>query len=143
MKMPLSLGITLFALFVAGCSSLSSTAKRSGVTGLAALGAGAAGYSLSNHNATTTLLSAVAGATLAQMAEGEDPNVRQAGFDEGYLHGQSDAIKREYFLRHAREAEPLHHDADGEQVYYVMPGPQVTVDGQKLEPHRVAVRVVE
>jgi hypothetical protein len=141
-KRLLNLFAASVALALASCASVSSTTKRAGITGTAGLATGAAAYSLTNHNPVATMLSATAGAALAQIAEGEDPNVRQAGFDEGYLHGQSDAIKREYFLRHAREAEPLANSA-GETVYYVMPGPEVTVDGRKLEPHHVAVRVVE
>jgi hypothetical protein len=130
------------ALSLSGCSSMSSSAKRAAITGAASLTAGAAVNAATKGDATKTLLASVAAATVAQAAEGEDPNVRQSGFDQGYVHGQSDAIKREYFLRHAREAEPL-TNPNGETVYYVMPGPEVTVDGRKLEPHHVAVRVVE
>jgi hypothetical protein len=142
MKTLPKIAVILCAAGVVGCGSVSSTVKRSGVTGLSALAGGGAAYELSHHNATVAVAGAVAGATLAQLAEGEDTHVRQAGFDEGYLHGQSDAIKREYFLRHAREAEPR-SKSDGETVYYLMPGPEVTVDGRKLEPHQVAIRVVE
>lgn len=127
-----------------GCSSVSSTAKRASVVALGAGLGGGAAYTLGDHEAASTALGAVAGAALTSLAQGEDPNVRQAGFDQGYVHGQSDAIKRQYFLRHAREAEPMTPaSAEGETTYYVMAGPEVTIDGRKLEPHRVAVRVVE
>jgi hypothetical protein len=128
----------------AGCSSVSSTAKRAGILGAGAALGGAAGYAAGDKDATKAVLGAVAGATVTALAMGEDRDARQAGFDQGYVHGQSDAIKRQYFLRHAMEAQPPAPPAgSGETVYYVMPGPEVTADGRKLEPHSVAVRVVE
>lgn len=128
----------------AGCSSVSSTAKRAGVVGAGAALGGAAGYAAGDKDAAKTVIGAVAGATVTALAIGEDRDVRQAGFDQGYVHGQSDAIKRQYFLRHAMEAQPpVPATGSGETVYYVMPGPEVTADGRKLEPHSVAVRVVE
>lgn len=140
---PPLLGLLLVGLLT-GCSQVSSTAKRAGVTALGGLAGGGAGYVLGHKDPAKTLIGAVAGAALATVAQGEDANVRQAGFDAGYVHGQSDAIKRQYFLRHAQEAQPpAVNPSQGESVYYVMPGPEVTVDGRKLEPHRVAVRVVE
>ncbi len=138
------LTVLLLAGLLSSCSQVSSTAKRAGITALGGLAGGGAGYVLGNKDPAKTLIGAVAGAALATVAQGEDANVRQAGFDAGYVHGQSDAIKRQYFLRHAQEAQPTAvNSSQGETVYYVMPGPEVTVDGRKLEPHRVAVRVVE
>lgn len=140
---------TLGALVVAGglmagCSAVSSTGRRAGIVALGTAAGGAGGYLIGDKNPTKTVIGAAAGAALTNLALGEDSEVRQAGFDEGYVHGQSDAIKRQYFLRHAMEAEPLSAaKTAGEPVYYVMPGPEVTVDGRKLEPHSVAVRVIE
>lgn len=143
-----SLNVRLLAaaacLAGAGCSSVSSTAKRTGVVALGSAVGGTAGYLASDRDPTKSVIGAVTGGALTQLALGEDPAVRQAGFDEGYVQGQSDAIKRQYFLRHALEARPLSTaDAGGKPVYYLMPGPEVTVDGRKLEPHSVAVRVIE
>lgn len=134
----------MLTLLTAGCSVSSSTARRAGLIGLGGAGGGMAGYAIGNKDPVTSAAGAVAGAALTHLALGEDPSVRQLGFDEGYVHGQSDAIKRQYFLRHVREAEPpTPPDGGGETVYYLMPGPEVTSDGRKLEPHQVAVRVVE
>jgi hypothetical protein len=132
------------ALVVSGCSSLSSTAQRAGITAVgSALGAGG-GYVVGDKKPGAMAAGAVIGAAVAELAQGEDPGVRQAGFDEGYVRGQSDAIKRQYFLRKQQEAQPpAGASQDGESVYYVVPGPATTWDGRKLEPHQVAVRVVE
>lgn len=138
------LGAVFLMALATGCSSVGSNTKRTGAVALGGLGAGAAGYALSDHDPLVTLGSAVAGAAVTNLALGEDPAVRQNGFDRGYVQGQSDAIKRQYFLRLALEARPPPNKTNqGETVYYVMPGPEVTVDGRKLEPHQVAVRVVE
>lgn len=137
------LGLALLAL-LAGCSVVSSTVRRSAAVGAASAAGGGAGYLLGDKDPALTVAGAAAGAALTQLALGEDPAVRQQGFDAGYVRGQSDAIKRQYFLRHAAEAEPPASAATGgETVYYVMPGPEVTSDGRKLAPHQVAVRVVE
>ena len=62
----------------------------------------------------------------------------------GYVQGQADAIKRQYFLRQALETQPLPTEADqGKTVHYVVPGPTVTADGRKLEPHNVTLSVTE
>lgn len=128
---------------LAGCSSLSSTVRRTGaVVAGSAVGAGA-GYLVGDKKPGATAIGAVAGGALTHLALGEDADVKQEGFDQGYVQGQSDAIKRQYFLRHALEAQPPANTDRGETVYYVMPGPEVTADGRKLEPHQVAVRVVE
>ncbi len=132
------------AILLSSCGSVSSTARRAGVVGLGTAAGGAAGYVLGNKDTAKTVGGAIAGAALTALAQGEDADVRQDGFDQGYVQGQSDAIKRQYFLRHAQEAQPLASSTSGgETVYYVLPGPEVTVDGRKLEPHSVAVRVVE
>lgn len=147
--MPPPRNLTLFcavsvALLAAGCNQVSSTAKRAGVVGLGSAATAAVAYDIGHRSASTAIAGAIAGATLTSLAQGEDPDVRQAGFDDGYVHGQSDAIKRQYFLRQALEARPVDNkSSQGDTVYYLLPGPEVTVDGRKLEPHQVAVRVVE
>ncbi len=127
-----------------GCAYVGSGVRRTGaVAAGTAVGAGA-GYGLNDHSPAATAIGAIAGGALTHLALGPDPDVQQAGFDAGYVQGQSDAIKRQYFLRHALEAQPPAGATDaGETVYYVMPGPEVTADGRKLEPHQVAVRIVE
>lgn len=145
--LPKNLLLVLFAFNLGGaggCAQFSSTAKRAALTALGSATGAAAAYELAGRNPSKAIAGAIGGAAVTALAEGEDPNVRQAGFDEGYVRGQSDAIKRQYFLRRSLEDRPLNPaSSEGETVYYLMPGPEVTVDGRKLEPHRVAVRVVE
>jgi hypothetical protein len=132
------------ASLVSGCSSqsVSSTARRAGALALGAVGGGLAGHMMNPNNPSAGVIGAVAGTAVTGFALGEDESVRQEGFDAGYVHGQSDAIKRQYFLRRALEEKPP-SSAGGETVFYMVPGPETTVDGRKLEPHQVAIRVVE
>ena len=130
------------ALGVSGCAVLPSTTKRAVLTGLGAAGGGAAGYGLGDKKPGWAIAGAGAGAMLTGLALGKDSEVQQASFDDGYVQGQADAIKRQYFLRQALEARPSEQDA-GTDVHYVVPGPAVTVDGRKLEPHTVALRITE
>ncbi|PTX91330.1 hypothetical protein DB354_15650 [Opitutus sp. ER46] len=127
-----------------GCTNVSSTARRTGVVAVGSAAGAAAGYLVSDGGAGPTAVGAVAGGAITQLALGEDASVRQDGFDQGYVQGQSDAIKRQYFLRLALERKPADDaKAAGEPVYYLVPGPEVTADGRKLAPHQVAIRVVE
>lgn len=145
MKRPPSLLLTLLvAATLTGCSAVSSTTKRTGVVALGSTAGGAIGYAVGDHSPGKAVAGAVIGGAATQLALGEDPDVKQEGFDMGYVQGQSDAIKRQYFLRQALEARPLPNaSSNGEPAYYVLPGPEVTVDGRKLEPHQVTVRVIE
>lgn len=137
------IAVLLTAATLAGCGSVSSTARRAGAVALGGTAGAGAGYLLGDHRPGATALGAAGGAALTHLALGEDADVRQAGFDDGYVHGQSDAIKRQYFLRRALEEQPPAAATSGEPVTYLVPGPEVTVDGRKLEPHQVAVRVIE
>ncbi len=67
----------------------------------------------------------------------------QQNFDKGYVLGQSDAIKRQYWLRQAMEREKRSSSDEGEVSYISVPGPVETEDGKQLEPHDVVVRVVK
>ena len=126
-----------------GCMVMPSTAKRAVVTGLGAAAGSAAGYGLGDKKPGWTLAGAGAGALLTGMALGKDAAVQQESFDEGYVQGQADAIKRQYFLRQALEAQPLDGGDQGSAVHYVVPGPTVTSDGRTLEPHTVTLTVTE
>ena len=137
-------GVVVSALGMTGCSVIPSTTKRAAATGIGAAAGGAAAYSLSDKKPGWAFAGAAAGALSTGMLMGEDGEVRQAGFDDGYVQGQADAIKRQYFLRQALEAEPFTLEAEvGKVVHYVVPGPTVTVDGRKLEPHNVTLSVTE
>ena len=135
----LSLGVVICG---SGCSTMGSTSKRT-----ALVSAGAAAGALAGHAAggdsLTTGAAAVAGAALTHASLGRDPEVLQEGFDQGYLQGQSDAIKREYFLRQAREAQTLPAGMRPRSKTYCLPGPKTTPDGRVLQPQLVPLRVVE
>jgi hypothetical protein len=137
--------VAIATLAAAGCAHISSTAQRATAVAAGSAAGAAGGYLLGDKSPLATAVGALAGGAVTHLALGEDPDVRQQGFDDGYVHGQSDAIKRQYFLRHALEETPLADSSTtaGETVYYVMPGPEVTADGRKLAPHQVAVRIVE
>lgn len=137
--------ITAWASALCSCSHIGASARRAGVVGVGAAAGGAVAYAAGEKDTRTAIAGAVAGAALTEVALGEDKDTRQAGFDQGYVQGQSDAIKRQYFLRRQMEAKPPPNQQNegGEAVYYLLPGPEVTADGRKLEPHRVAVRVIE
>lgn len=147
--MPLTtflLGLALcgLGLGLQGCSTVDSTVRRSGVVALGAAAGGAAGHLLSDGDALATGAGAAAGGVLAHLGLGRDPEVLQDGFDRGYVRGQSDAIKRHYFLRQALERRPLASDtAGGAPVTYVLPGPAISPDGARLAPHVVATTVRE
>ncbi len=125
-----------------GCSVIPSTTNRALVTGVGAAAGGVAGYGLGDKKPGWTIAGAGIGALASGLALGKDPAVVQSSFDEGYVQGQADAIKRQYFLRQALEAQP-EPISEGKTVHYVVPGPTVTVDGRKLEPHSVTLDVTE
>jgi hypothetical protein len=137
-------GVVMVVLGMTGCSVLPSTGKRALATGLGAAAGGAAGYALGDRRPGWIAAGAGVGALGTGLLLGEDESVRQKGFDEGYVQGQADAIKRQYFLRQALEVNPLlPGDAEGRIVHYVVPGPTVTADGRRLEPHNVTLSVTE
>ena len=126
-----------------GCSAVSSTTRRAGGVAVGAAAGGVAGYALSEGDARATGLGALAGGVLTHLGLGRDPAVLQEGFDQGYVRGQSDAVKRHYFLRQALERRPLSPDDGGRTVTYLLPGPATTPEGIRLAPHVVATTVRE
>jgi hypothetical protein len=137
-------GGVLVCVLATGCTVIPSTTRRALVTGVGAAAGGAAGYGLGDKKPGWTIAGAGMGALATGLALGKDPELAQASFDNGYVQGQADAIKRQYFLRQQLEAKPLaSENAQGKTVHYVMPGPTVTADGTKLEPHTVTVSVTE
>lgn len=137
-------GVLAGGMGLTACSVIPSTTKRALVTGVGAAAGGAAGYGLGHKKPGATIAGAGIGALVTGLALGKDPAVVQESYDEGYVQGQADAIKRQYFLRQALEAKPLADEASqGKIVHYVVPGPTVTADGRKLEPHNVTISVTE
>lgn len=126
----------------AGCQQTGSTTRRAAVVALGT-GAGAvAGHELGNGRPAAAAVGAVVGAGVTHLALGRDPAVLQQGFDLGYMQGQSDAIKRQYFLRLSAEKQAP-ASGKGRVREYVLPGPEELPDGTRLEPHVLRLRVVE
>ena len=136
-------GVLAGAVGLAGCSVIPSTTRRAVGTGAGAAIGGLAGYELGHKKPGATIAGAGLGALVTGLALGKDPEVAQENFDDGYVQGQADAIKRQYFLRQALEAQPPAEATQGKPTTYIVPGPTVTVDGRKLEPHTVTLTVTE
>ena len=130
-------------LVTSGCSLVPSTGQRAMAVGAGAGAGGVLGYALGHKSPGWGLAGAAAGALATGVAMGKDDKVIQEGFDDGYIQGQSDAIKRQYFLRVALESTPKSAEDLGQTVYYKIPGPTVTVDGRRLQPHTVVIPVKE
>ena len=126
-----------------GCQSVGSTTRRAGVVALGAAAGAGLGHELGKGSARDTALGAVGGAALTHLALGRDSEVLRQGFDAGYVRGQSDAIKRQYFLRLALERQPPAPQPQGRVRTYLIPGPTTLPDGTVLAPHLIPLRVTE
>jgi hypothetical protein len=128
---------------LAACQQVGSTTRR-GLGELAGAGVGGlVGYEASGHSALGTGAGAAGGALLTHWVQGRDPEVLQEGFDRGYLQGQSDAIKRQYFLRLSSERLPQGGRSEGRPTSYFLPGPTTGPNGEKLQPQLLELRVIE
>lgn len=117
-------GVLAAFISTSACSVRSSTVRRASVTALGGAAGGFAAHELSGGNLAVTAAGAGAGALITQLAQGDDKAAAQSGFDQGYVQGQSDALKRQYFLRHAFEQKPLPVKPVGETVFYTLPAPR-------------------
>ena len=138
-----AMAIVTVAIASGGCTQVDSTAKRAAWVGAGTAAGALGGHELGDGDARATAAGAIAGATLTHLALGPDKAVRQEGFDQGYVQGQSDAIKRQYFLRHALERRPLEERSEGRFRTYLLPAPVSSTEGVNTEPGQLAIRVVE
>ncbi len=127
----------------AGCQQVSGTPRRAGLVSLGGAVGGAVGHELGEGDALKTGAGAVIGAGLTHLSLGKDPQVLQEGFDLGYVRGQSDAIKRQYFLRLSAEQQQPPGRTVRRVRTYLVPGPEHLPDGRALAPHVIPVRVTE
>ena len=139
--LPLLWLLPLSCLLVA-CSGVSSTTRRAGQVGAGSAVGGLAGYVAGKGKPLAVAGGAVAGALVTDLALGADPEVEQRGFDQGYIQGQSDAIKRQYFLRQAMEERPLRTRRERSASYY-LPAPALSPEGAKQQPPLLELRVKE
>jgi len=109
-----------------------------------ALGAGSAagggiGYAVSDGNPWATVGGAAGGAALSSLLLGDDQETLQRGFEKGYVRGNSDSIKRQYWLM-----QSLNEGQDsGSLAYYTVPVEEVSPDGKELVQHTITVPIVE
>lgn len=140
------LGPVLLAVLLlpglAGCQQLSSTTRRGGAVALGSAVGGLAGHVAGEGKPLAVAGGAVAGAALTHLALGSDAEVEQRGFDQGYLQGQSDSIKRQYFLRQALEAKPLRPERGRDGLYW-LPTQETNPDGSRQEPRYLELRIRE
>ena len=135
--------VLVAALSGAGCQQVPGTTRRAGLVTLGAATGAVAGHALGDGSPLATGAGAVAGAGLTHLALGKDPEAVQEGFDLGYVRGQSDAIKRQYFLRLSAEQQQPAGRKPPRVRTYLVPGPETLPDGRALAPHVIPVRVTE
>lgn len=138
------LPVVCAVLLLAGCSSLDSAAGRGAVVAGAGAAGAVVGHELGEGKTLAVAGGALAGSIAGSVLIGRDRRALQEGFDRGYVQGQADSIRRQYWLRQAleRERQPS-ADTFGRTVYYRLPGPELTEDGRLLEPHTLTIPVIE
>jgi hypothetical protein len=138
----LALLALLALMFGPGCTVAPSTAKRSALLGLGAAAGGLAAYEISDGKPLPSALGAVGGAVLGNLALGDDKELKQRGFEEGYMQGQSDAIKRQYFLRQAMEKRPPLLGAPLKTSLLSLPLLDSSSGGVKQETPQIQIKVL-
>lgn len=139
-------------VLLAGCQTSANT-KRTGAIGAGGLGGAAAGYAIADiagesdeNKALWAAGSGLAGAVLTNEILGRDEGVYAEGFKQGYIEGQVDAIKRQYWMQQevagwtgtvgvTSEPRPA-------TEYYTLPGVTTTADGVEREEHNVVVPIM-
>ena len=135
--MPTRNYIFFLSVFLSGCSS------RSLYDGVGAGVGGLAGYHFSKGNPYITAASAAGGVIIADSIQNSAEKGKAEAFQSGYDKGQSDAVKRQYWI-----ARNLHKDkaiefSDEHVSYYSIPiEPDSNADVQ-LVPHEKTLSFVE
>lgn len=140
------------AALLSGCQTSANT-QRSAKVGLGGAAAGTAGYAIADmsgaaddEKALWAAGAGLAGAVITNEFLGPDQEVFREGFKQGYIEGQMDAIKRQYWMQQEVAGWTGTVGADRheqpETEYYLMPGVTVGADGTELEEHTVAVPVM-
>lgn len=130
--------IFIFSLFVlSGCSS------RSLYDGLGAGVGGLAGHHFSKGNPYITAASAVGGVILADSIQNAGDKGRAEVYQTGYDKGQSDAVKRQYWIARNLHKEKPGEFSDDHLTYYsvpIEPNPNAEV---QLVPHEETLSFME
>ncbi len=134
------------AVFCSGCASTNPRQNAQRVGGGMAL-AGAAGGALVGNAIKKGSPTAIAAGTVAGLGAGAlagaaYSNGVNGAYDEGYVQGQSDNIKRTWWiLQNARVGNQ--QEGQGRRVFYTVPAATETEDGRKQVPHTVTVPIIE
>lgn len=144
MKVRIS-GIGILCLFVLGLSGCTHQqgASRAATGAMGAITGATAGALLRDGDPRAVLLGGVVGAgageALWQLTE--TSQVKAMAWNDGYVMGQGDSIKRHFFLlQQLHEAQP---QKPWEVVYYDFPIPREGADGLQLAPATVTLPVIE
>ena len=133
---------------VVGCDSMRSAAYAGGGAVAGGALAGSVGYAASKGNVKTTAISAIGGAIggalLGGAYAGQQKAKKDKARDEGYQLGESDTVKRQYWI--ARNLQKAERDADASPYktrYYtfnIAPDPQANIN---RVPYNVTLPVLE
>jgi len=126
--------LALAGSLLSGCTSGSQAAAVGLGGGLGAYAGAAAGHG----SALASAAGGTAGALLVSYAESKQQQAYQAGADEGYLLGSSDAVKRLYWAKQALEKPD---GSGGHLEYFSWDGATTAADGRKLAPEKISVPV--
>ncbi len=122
--------------FLFGCQS---SPRRALALGAGSAAGGGIGYAVSDGDPWATVGGAAGGAALSSLILGDDQETLQRGFKKGYIRGNSDSIKRQYWLM-----QSLNESQDsGKLAYYSVPVEEVSPDGKELVKHTITVPIVE
>lgn len=141
---PLPISFLFAALALSGCSSMfsDSAAQRAGIDAGAGAGAGAIGYAASGGNTLATAGSALGGAVIADMLQGDDAEYGRKMMAKGVEIGTQVEAKRLYFaLLNAQQR----HDKGGNQQlrYYTFVVPPRDVDGMHFDAETIKVPIFD
>ena len=149
MKDLLNLALALALLVsLSACDSMRSAAYAGGGAVAGGALAGGIGYAASKGNLQTTAISAVGGAVggaiLGGVYSGQQKSKKDKAQQEGYELGQSDTVKRQYWI--ARNLQKAARDDDASPYktrYYtfnIAPDPQANIN---RVPYNVTLPVLE
>ena len=122
--------------FLLGCQS---SPRRALALGAGSAAGGGIGYAVSDGDPWATVGGSAAGAALSSLILGDDQETLQRGFEKGYIRGNSDSIKRQYWLMQSLNES----QESGKLTYYSVPIEEVSPDGKELVKHTITVPIVE
>ncbi len=131
------ISFTLIVFLLSGCAS----GKRYAYMAGSGLIGGGIGYAIFDKNPLAVGIGAATGAILSANIQGEDEEVLFKSYQEGYLSGEGNSIRRQYWLKQSLE-RPSNLDGS-RMVYYNISGANITQDGRKLVDHTVTIPILE